>query len=78
MDEKVQAALDEVVITLEFALKDVNVLLNALNAPFATPAMIAAAFIQGIQQQAGPQVDKARTAIEAALGDKKDEPQAAS
>jgi hypothetical protein len=76
MDEKIQALLDETVVTLEFALKDVNVLLNALNAPFGTPTVVYASFINAIQQQAGPQAEKARTAIEtAAKGeDKTDEP----
>ena len=64
MDEKVLAALDETVVTLEFALKDVNVLLNALNIPSQTPSMIFAGFIQGIQMQAGPQVEKAKSALE--------------
>ena len=66
------AALDETVVTLEFALKDVNVLLNALNIPSQTPTMILSAFIQGIQNQAGPQVEKAKTALQA-ISENKDE-----
>ena len=77
MDEKLMAALDETVVTLEFALKDVNVLLNALNMPSQTPSMILSAFIQGIQNQAGPQVEKAKTALEA-ISENQDEPKAAS
>ena len=37
MDEQLMARLDETIVTLEFALKDVNVLLNALNIPSQTP-----------------------------------------
>ena len=77
MDEQLLARLDETVVTLEFALKDVNVLLNALNMPSQTPSMIFAGFIQGIQMQAGPQADKARTALEA-ISENQDEPKAAS
>ena len=77
MDEKILATLDETVVTLEFALKDVNVLLNALNIPNNTPTIVLASFIQAIQQQAGPQADKAKAALEA-LSEKKDEPKAAS
>jgi hypothetical protein len=67
MSDAVNKALDEVSITLEFVLKDVNVLLNALNAPFSTPTIVNASFINAIQQQAGPQVEKARAGLEAAL-----------
>ena len=59
MDEQLMARLDETVVTLEFALKDVNALLNALNMPNGTPTIVFASFIQAIQQQAGPQADKA-------------------
>ena len=77
MDEQLMARLDETVVTLEFALKDVNVLLNALNMPNGTPTIVFASFIQAIQQQAGPQADKAKAALEA-VAEKKDESQAAS
>ena len=77
MDEQLMARLDETVVTLEFALKDVNTLLNALNMPNGTPTIVFASFIQAIQQQAGPQADKAKAALEA-VAEKKDEPQAAS
>ena len=75
MNEKLMERLGETIITLEFALKDVNVLLNALNIPSQTPTMILSAFIQGIQKQATPQVEKANSALEA-ISENKDEPQA--
>ena len=68
MDEQLMARLDETVVTLEFALKDVNVLLNALNIPSQTPSVVFASFIGAIQQQAGPQADKAKAALEAEIG----------
>ena len=73
MDEQLMARLDETVVTLEFALKDVNALLNALNMPNGTPTIVFASFIQAIQQQAGPQADKAKAALEA-VTEKTDEP----
>ena len=75
MDEQLMARLDETVVTLEFALKDVNVLSNALNIPSQTPTIVFASFIQAIQQQAGPQADKAKAALEA-VSENKDEPKA--
>jgi hypothetical protein len=77
MSDAVNEALDETIITLEFALKDVNILLNALNLPAGTATVVLASFIQAIQMQSMPQVEKARTALEAVLG-KKDEPKAAA
>ena len=77
MNEKLMERLDETIITLEFALKDVNVLLNALNIPSQTPTMILSAFIQGIQQQATPQVEKAKAAFES-ISENTDEPKAAA
>ena len=77
MDEQLMARLDETVVTLEFALKDVNTLLNALNMPNGTPSLVFAGFIQGIQMQAGPQVEKAKAALEA-VSEKKDEPETAA
>ena len=77
MDEKILATLDETVVTFEFALKDVNALLNALNMPSQTPSIVFASFIQAIQMQAGPQADKAKAALEA-VAESKDEPKAAS
>jgi hypothetical protein len=46
MDEQLMARLDETVVTLEFALKDVNVLLNALNMPNGTPSIVFASLFK--------------------------------
>jgi hypothetical protein len=68
-------SVDDFVVTLEFAVKDINTLLNILNMPSQAPAVTLAAFINGIQMQAGPQVQKAQDAL-AAVAKAQDEPKA--
>lgn len=65
--------LDDFVVTLEFAVRDLNSLLNVLNVPNQVPSMVFANFITAIQQQAGPQVAKAQEGL-AAVEKAKDEP----
>lgn len=65
MTEEVKNPLDDFAITLEFAVKEVNALLNILNTPNQVPATTLVAFINMIQQQAGPQVEKAQASLEA-------------
>ena len=69
--------LDEFSISIELTVKEVNALLNILNTPIQVPATTLAAFINQIQQQAIPQVEKAKAALEAIKG-VKDEPKAAT
>jgi hypothetical protein len=69
--------VDDFVVTLEFAVKEVNALLNILNTPNQVPATTLVAFINLIQQQAGPQVLKAQESL-AAVAKAQDESQAAS
>jgi hypothetical protein len=57
--------VDDFVVTLEFAVKEVNALLNILNTPNQVPATTLVAFINLIQQQAGPQVQQAQESLEA-------------
>lgn len=57
--------VDDFVVTLEFAVKEVNALLNILNTPNQVPATTLVAFINLIQQQAGPQVLQAQESLEA-------------
>jgi hypothetical protein len=57
--------VDDFVVTLEFAVKEVNALLNILNTPHQVPATTLVAFINLIQQQAGPQVQQAQESLEA-------------
>jgi hypothetical protein len=65
MSEKELPSVDDFVVTLEFAVKEVNALLNILNTPNAVPTTTFVAFINMIQQQAGPQVAKAQESLEA-------------
>jgi len=75
MSEKELPSVDDFVVNLEFAVKDINTLLNILNMPSQAPVVTLAAFINGIQMQAGPQVQKAQDSL-AAVAKAQDEPQA--
>jgi len=77
MSEKELPSVDDFVVTLEFAVKEVNALLNILNTPNAVPTTTFVAFINMIQQQAGPQVQKAQDSL-AAVAKAQDELKAAS
>ena len=65
MSEEVKNLLDDFAVTLEFTVKEVNALLNILNTPNQVPTTTFVAFINLIQQQAGPQVQKAQESLEA-------------
>ena len=67
--------VDDFVVTLELAVKEVNTLLNILNTPNQVPATTLVAFITLIQQQAGPQVLKAQESL-AAVAKAQDESEA--
>jgi hypothetical protein len=75
MTEEVKNMLDDFVVTLEFPVKEVNALLNILNTPNAVPTTTFVAFINMIQQQAGPQVQKAQDSL-AAVAKAQDESKA--
>jgi hypothetical protein len=70
-------SVDDFAVTLEFAVKEINALLNILNTPNQVPATTLVAFINMIQQQAGPQVLKAQESL-AAVAKAQDESKAAS
>jgi len=70
-------SVDDFVVNLEFAVKEINALLNILNTPNQVPATTLVAFINMIQQQAGPQVLKAQESL-AAVAKAQDESKAAS
>jgi hypothetical protein len=65
MSEKELPSVDDFVVNLEFAVKDINTLLNILNMPSQAPVVTLAAFINCIQMQAGPQVQKAQDSLAA-------------
>jgi hypothetical protein len=75
MTDQVKNMLDDFVVTLEFPVKEVNALLNILNTPNAVPTTTFVAFINMIQQQAGPQVKKAEESL-AAVAKAQDESKA--
>jgi len=54
--------LDDFNVTLEFSVKEVNALLNVLA---QSPFIQVVGFINAIQAQAGPQVEHAKTSLEA-------------
>jgi hypothetical protein len=58
-------SIDDFVITIELTVKEVNALLNILNTPNQVPATTLVAFINMIQQQAGPQALKAQESLDA-------------
>ena len=64
-NEATTPVVDDFVVTLEFAVKEVNALLNILNTPNQVPATTLVAFINLIQQQAGPQVQQAQESLAA-------------
>jgi hypothetical protein len=63
--EKKLPSIDDFAITIELAVKEVNTLLNILNMPSQVPATTLVAFINMIQQQAGPQAAKAQESLDA-------------
>jgi hypothetical protein len=75
MSEATTPSVDDFVVTLEMSVKEVNALLNVLNTPNAVPTTTFVAFINMIQQQAGPQVSKAQESLEA-VAKAQNEPQA--
>jgi hypothetical protein len=68
-------AVDDFVVTLEMSVKEVNALLNVLNTPNQVPTTTFVAFINMIQQQATPQVQKAQESL-AAVAKAQDESKA--
>ena len=77
MSEVTTSSIDDFAVTLEFTVKELNSLLNILNTPNQVPATTLVAFINAIQQQAAPQVNKAKESL-SAIEKANDEPQAAA
>jgi hypothetical protein len=65
-----QELLDDFNVTLEFSVKEINGLLNVLA---QSPFIQVVGFINEIQAQAGPQVEQAKTSLEAVEKAQKDE-----
>jgi hypothetical protein len=77
MNEEVKNKLDDFAVTIEMSVKELNALLNVLNTPNQVPTTTYVAFINMIQMQAGPQVQKAQESLEA-VAKAQDESKAAS
>jgi hypothetical protein len=75
MTEATTPSVDDFVVTLEMSVKELNALLNVLNTPNQVPTTTFVAFINMIQQQAGPQVQKAQESL-AAVAKAQDESKA--
>ena len=60
-----EATLDDFVATAELTIVDWNTILNALNAPGTTPVIVNWNCINILQQQIGPQIEKAKAALDA-------------
>ena len=67
--------IEDFSVTIELTVKEVNTLLNILNMPSQVPSTTLVGFINLIQQQAGPQAQKAQDGLDAVIK-AKDEPQA--
>ena len=55
--------IDDFAVTVELTVKEINALLNILNNPLHTNAVSLVAFIQLLQMQAGPQIEKAQATL---------------
>jgi len=49
--------LADKIMTLKFSVSDLNGIINALNQPYQTPAVLLANIIAAIQSQCAPQID---------------------
>jgi hypothetical protein len=68
-------SVDDFAVSVEFTVKELNALLNMMNTPMQVPTTTWAAFINLIQQQAGPQVQQAQDSL-AAVAKANNEPKA--
>lgn len=64
-EEAIMKHLNEMVATVELSVNDWNVLVNVLNMPSQAQTIVLAKLIDVLQNQIGPQVAKAREALEA-------------
>lgn len=64
-DEAIMKHLNEMVATVELTIQDWNVLINILNMPQQAQVVMLARLIEVLSSQIGPQVNKAREALEA-------------
>jgi hypothetical protein len=65
MSDKIMEQLNTMTASLELTVQDWNVLLNILNMPQQVQTVALARFIDLIQSQIGPQIEKSKAALEA-------------
>jgi hypothetical protein len=63
--EAIMKQLNEMTATMETSIQNWNTLLNILNAPHQVQTIALAQFIDLIQNQIGPQLEKAKASLEA-------------
>ena len=66
-EEKIIEKLNDFSVTLEFTVRELNEIVNILNLPTQVPVTALFGLISAIQKQAGPQIEKAKEGLEAAL-----------
>jgi hypothetical protein len=59
--------IEDFSVTIELTVKEINTLLNILNMPSQVPSTTLVGFINLIQQQAGPQAQKAQDSLDAVI-----------
>ena len=65
--EKILEKLNDFSVTLEFTVGQLNEIVNIVNQAGQASATALVGIINAIQMQAGPQIEKARTDLEAVL-----------
>ena len=65
MSGKIMEQLNTMTANLELTVQDWNVLINILNMPQQVQTIALARFIDLIQSQIGPQIEKAKASLEA-------------
>jgi len=65
MSDKIMEQLNTMTANLELTVQDWNVLINILNMPQQVQTIALARFIDLIQSQIGPQIEKAKASLEA-------------
>jgi hypothetical protein len=66
-------SVDDFAISIELTVKELNALLNMMNTPMQVPTTTWVAYINLIEQQAGPQVKQAQESL-AAVAKAQNEP----
>jgi hypothetical protein len=50
--------MEKEVVTLKYTLRDINELINMMNKPFSVPVLAWSNYINDIQLQVNPQIEK--------------------